>query len=253
MEAPEMVRILGVASETPSHKTFILEKKIRAVPGQFCMLWIPGVDEKPFSFSGVKGNVKVTVKKIGGFTEELFKLRKGDLVGFRGPYGKGFAPVKGRVCLVGGGCGIAPLLPLKDYVKGDVIIAAKNKSELMFSGEFKKKGFSVHLVTDDGSAGMNGFAHEKLAELLKTEKFTMVYTCGPEIMMKKVLDLCLKKKIPCQLSLERYMKCGIGVCGSCMLSEYRVCKEGPVFTGKQLSGTEFGVKTRNACGSGKRI
>jgi dihydroorotate dehydrogenase electron transfer subunit len=108
-------------------------------------------------------------------------------------------------------------------------------------------------VTDDGSAGMKGFAHQKLEELLKTEKFRMVYACGPEIMLKNVLGVCARKKIPCQLSLERYMKCGIGVCGSCMLGEYRVCKEGPVFTGRQIAGTEFGIKTRDACGLARKV
>jgi len=253
MESPEMVRILGMRVETPMHRTFVLEKKVPAVPGQFCMLWIPGVDEKPFSFSDVKGNIAVTVKKVGAFTEELFKLKKGDYVGFRGPYGNGFKPAKGRACLVGGGCGIAPLLPLKELVKGDVIIAAKSRGELMFTKAFRDKGFSVHLVTDDGTAGFRGFAHEKFLELSGKQKYSMVYSCGPEIMMRNILNVCVERKIPCQLSLERYMKCGIGVCGSCMLAEYRVCKEGPVFSGRMLWGTEFGSRTRDACGTLKRF
>jgi dihydroorotate dehydrogenase electron transfer subunit len=210
------------------------------------------VNEKPMSFSGVDGKVKVTVKKVGRFTSHLFMLDKGSKIGFRGPYGHGFEYVAGNVCLVGGGCGIAPLKPLKDKLKGHVIISAKSEAELLFADEFKSAGLKVHLATDDGSTGKKGFAHEVLADLMEEERFKCVYACGPEIMMRKVLDICEERKTPAQLSLERYMKCGIGLCGSCSIGGMRVCKEGPVFKGEQLVNTEFGVYTRDASGSKRR-
>jgi dihydroorotate dehydrogenase electron transfer subunit len=248
MDKPELVEIIEVRDETPRHKTYTLDVTVNAVPGQFCMLWIPGLDEKPMSFSGLRSEVKVTVKKVGEFTGELFKMTEGDEIGFRGPYGSGFTPAGGNVCVVGGGCGIAPLAPLADKVDGTAIIAAKSRDELMFTGEFREEGFNVIISTDDGSAGVKGMAHQVLGGLLESERFSCVYTCGPEIMMKKVLDLCIQHGVECQLSLERYVKCGIGVCGSCTIAGMRVCVEGPVFEGSQLAGTEFGVYTRDACG-----
>jgi len=264
-EAPEMVKILDVRADTPAHRTFTLDKKVKAKPGQFCMLWLPGLDEKPMSFSGIQGNLAVTVKKVGKFTEALFKLKKGDLIGFRGPYGNSFTPVNGRALVVGGGCGIAPLMPLVRMLasKGNKIVMLAGsrtredcllKQGTAFRRELARLGKNVLVETTTD--------HVKIEEkpvpyLLKrwlasakqeNKPFTMAYACGPEVMMKAVLDLCNRYGIPTQLSLERIMNCGIGICGSCMLSTLRVCKDGPVFAGKHLSGTEFGQYTRNAEG-----
>ncbi len=253
MDKPMMVEILNIVDETPVHRSFILDVGVDAVPGQFCMLWIPGLNEKPMSFSGIGDKTRVTVKKIGEFTKEMFKLKAGDKIGFRGPYGNGFTILDGYVCLVGGGCGIAPLSPLADIVGGKAIIAAKNESELMLVEEFKSAGLEVVIATDDGSSGVKGFAHEALASLLDEKSFDCIYSCGPELMMKGVYDLCCERGIECQLSLERYMKCGIGICGSCTISGKRVCMEGPVFEKNELKGTEFGEFTRDECGVKKGL
>jgi len=252
MDKPRMVDILDVKINSPLHRTFTLDVEADARAGQFCMLWIPGVNEKPMSLSGVDGKLQVTVKKLGMFTSHMFMLEKGGKIGFRGPYGHGFEYVPGNVCLVGGGCGIAPLKPLKDKLKGHAIISAKSAEELIFADEFKAAGFKVHLATDDGSKGKKALAHEVLEDLMGEERFKCVYACGPEIMMRKVLDICNDKRTQTQLSLERYMKCGIGLCGSCSIAGMRVCKEGPVFKGEQLTNTEFGVYTRDASGSKRR-
>jgi dihydroorotate dehydrogenase electron transfer subunit len=252
MDRPEMVRVLDVDILSPLHRTFTLEKEADARAGQFCMLWLPGINEKPMSLSNVEGNVEFTVKKVGRFTSHLFMLDRGAQVGFRGPYGHGFEYVPGKVCLVGGGCGIAPLRPLKDKLKGHAIISSKTSSETLFEDDFKKAGFKVHVATDDGSAGSKAYAHEELERVMGAEKFRCVYACGPEAMMRKVLDVCSSKGVPCQLSLERYMKCGIGLCGSCSIGGMRVCKEGPVFRGEELAKTEFGQYTRDASGAKRR-
>jgi|WetSurMetagenome_2_1015567.scaffolds.fasta_scaffold443253_1 dihydroorotate dehydrogenase electron transfer subunit len=249
MDKPTMVRITRLRRLTPHHIEYTLDAEADAMPGQFCMLWLPGVNEKPMSFSNVRGKAQVTVKLAGPFTAKLFGLANGDMIGFRGPYGNGFKPVKGRVCLVGGGCGTAPLRPLKDVVKGDAVISARTSDELLYENDFKKAGFKVHIATDDGSKGKKAYASQVLETLLEKTAYTCVYACGPEIMLKKVHDACLKRRVPCQLSLERYMKCGIGICGSCTISGMRVCKDGPVFSAKDLKGTEFGIFTRDASGS----
>jgi dihydroorotate dehydrogenase electron transfer subunit len=107
----------------------------------------------------------------------------------------------------------------------------------------------VIITTDDGSLGIRGFTTDALKGLLKEESFDCVYTCGPEMMMKKVFGLCKEFGVECQASLERYMKCGIGVCGQCCIDGLRVCKDGPVFSSEQLRKLdEFGVFERNKSG-----
>jgi dihydroorotate dehydrogenase electron transfer subunit len=249
MDKPQMVEITDVKILSSEHRVFTLDLEVESKPGQFCMLWIPEVNEKPMSLSNVDGNLEVTVKKRGRFTTNMFMMEPGSKIGFRGPYGRGFEKVSGEVCLVGGGCGIAPLRPLKDRLRGHAIVSARTETELLFEDDFQRAGFEVHVATDDGSRGHKAFASQVLEELLETEDFSSVYACGPEAMLKKTADICGGKKIPTQLSLERYMKCGIGLCGSCSISGMRVCKEGPVFYGSELTGTEFGKYSRDGSGS----
>ena len=89
-------------------------------------------------------------------------------------------------------------------------------------------------TTEDGTAGLQCLVTQPLADLLAKEKFDMIYTCGPEIMVKKIFELTEKNKLPLEASLERLMRCGIGLCGSCMIGKYRVCRDGPVFNAAQL-------------------
>jgi dihydroorotate dehydrogenase electron transfer subunit len=251
-----MVAIKEVRKETASIRTFVLDKKIPAAPGQFAMLWLPGVGEKPFSFSKMTPNAEFSVKKVGDFTEALFKLKAGDRVGVRGPYGRGFS-IKGKnVCVAGGGVGFAPLRPLIDELiaakkKVTVIQGASCAGELMWLPELKKKRIRLLLATDDGTCGSRGSVCDVLHSLLEKEKIDQVYSCGPEVMLKVVSEIALRKKVPCQLSLERYMKCGCGLCGQCCIdpSGERVCKEGPVFSAAELQGSEFGEYKRDASGS----
>jgi len=257
MNAPEMVKILGIRVETPTVKTLILDKKIQAKPGQFAMLWIPNVDEKPFSFSKLNGNLEITVKEVGPFTQKLFSLGKGDLVGIRGPYGNGYFRIKGeKICVIAGGVGLAPLMPLIDEIlkrkiELTLIHGASTKKELLWMDRLKSGKIDLILATDDGTCGEKGSVCDIFENLVKRKRFDQIYTCGPESMMKRVADISLKEKIPCQLSLERYMKCGLGICGQCCIDPLglRVCKDGPVFTAKELRGTEFGKYKRNASGS----
>ena len=105
----------------------------------------------------------------------------------------------------------------------------------------------LRLCTDDGSHGTKGFTTGLLGELLKNKKnkIKIVYTCGPEVMMKKVFDICNEHKVECEASLERMMKCGYGICGACMCSDKIVCIDGPVFNSEQLSKLgEFGKFAR---------
>jgi len=253
---PEIVKILEVREECEDVKTFVLDKRLKAKPGQFCMIWVPDIGEKPFGFSRLNGNVEIMVRKVGKFTEKLFSLREGDVVGIRGPYGDGHFRLKGKnLCVVGGGVGIAPLIPLIDEAKKNrrivLILGAKTKKEHINTERFQHNNIKLILTTDDGSCGEKGSPCDILPDLIDNKKIDQIYACGPEPMMKKIVEISIKNKIPCQLSLERYIKCGIGICGQCSLdpSGLLVCKDGPVFDAENLKNTEFGKYKRDVSGS----
>ncbi len=240
-ELPEVVKIEKIVQENPYVKTFFFDKKIEAKPGQFVMIWIPGLDEKPFSLSYTGNKTGITVEEKGKFTKKMFRMKEGDKIGVRGPYGKGFLP-KDKACVVAGGCGVAPISPLIESLKKPfVIIGARSKDRLIFHKRFT----NAKVTTDDGSLGEKGFTTDILENILKGKKFKVVYTCGPEIMMRKVFEICERHGIECQASLERYMKCGFGVCGQCEINGLRVCKDGPVFFSKHLKEMkDFGKEAR---------
>jgi dihydroorotate dehydrogenase electron transfer subunit len=248
---PIPARIVRVEKENRTMKTFTLlpsEKIPVPKPGQFYMVWIPGVGEKPYSASCIRP-LKMTVASVGKFSEAMNKMGKGQLVWLRGPYGNGFGIRGKNILLVGGGCGFAPLRALSDEakrkgIKVTILMGAKCKSELLKPAKCK-----TLITTDDGSKGVKGFATDALELLLKKERFDCIYSCGPEKMMLRVMKLALEKKIPSQFSLERFMSCGTGLCGKCAINGLLVCKDGPVFTGEELSRIgEFGIYKRDKTG-----
>lgn len=245
-----MMQIGNVVAEAKGQKSFFFNHPINSKPGQFVMAWLPSVDEKPMAVSYFKKNeFGFTSHAIGKFTNALDRLKKGDKVGIRGPYGNYFfiktANTNGACCVVGGGVGMASVSTLIDSLKNPVIInGARSKEHLIYLKRYKNKNMLI--TTDDGSFGRKGFTTELLEEVLsENKKVKAVYTCGPEIMMKKVFETCQKFKVECQASVERYMACGFGVCGKCMINDRIVCADGPIFNSKQLSGlSEFGKYAR---------
>ncbi len=238
-------RITEVKSESLTVKTYTVQDDLcgKANPGQFLMLWIPGIDEIPLSIMNAEnGTVQFTVKAIGDATRHLHTMNAGETVGVRGPFGKSFTETRGRVLMIGGGTGIAPLLFLAKRLatKADrisFVMGAKTKNELLFLNELNGvcTDENVTATTDDGTYGLKCFATQPLEGLMDKEKFNMVYTCGPEQMVRKVFDIAHKRKIAMEASLERLMRCAMGLCGSCMIGKYRVCRDGPVFTMAQLT------------------
>jgi dihydroorotate dehydrogenase electron transfer subunit len=266
MESPNMVKITRIVDEADDIKTFMFEYRFKTQPevGQFMMVWLPGVDEIPLAFSYIPSKSTreygITVAKVGTATERLHDLDKGEMIGIRGPYGTGFS-VKGfkRILIVGGGIGMAPLGMVIDSIKNarskvKVVIGAKTSSALLFPHRFRSAGIEPLLCTDDGTEGKKAFATELAEDLLEKDKFDLVIGCGPEPMLVNLVELCNSKNIPVQVSLERYMKCGVGVCDSCVFDIYHVCKDGPVFDGDLLAKTEdFGKWKRDPAGKKVRI
>jgi len=250
-------RITRVADETPSIKTFFLDLKLGGKPGQFVMVWIRGVDEIPMSPSYPDA---ITVQKVGDATSALFKLRKGDSVGIRGPIGNGFTLSGRSILLIAGGVGAAPLAPLAERarskkIKVRTLLGAKTDNELLFTKRFRSAG-DLHTATDDGSDGHKGPVTELLDEL-DLRRYDQIYSCGPEKMMSRVLEMVKGANMASktQFSLQRYIKCGVGICGTCCIdpSGLRVCVDGPVFRGDALVNSEFGWYARDASGRKVRL
>jgi len=260
---PRIVRIRDVKDETPTVKSIAFrdDQCSKGKPGQFVMIWIPGIDEVPMSLSmiGRDATSGVTVRKRGEATNALCAMKAGDQIGVRGPYGTFFtAGEEAKLLVAGGGTGIgalAPLIELPIMRKKDltIVTGARTKTELIYLDRFKAlhpmKKMRLVATTDDGSYGIKGLASSVVNTLLEKEKFDMTYACGPEPMMKTILDAAQKMDTPVQFSLERIFKCGVGICGSCSLGQYRVCRDGPVFSGDMLQGiSEFGKTKRDSAG-----
>lgn len=252
-DIPKIVEISKVIEEGKGQKSFFFKEKIDSKPGQFMMIWIPDVDEKPMAVSYYKKDeFAITSQVVGAFTKTLDSLKKGDKVGIRGPYGNSFS-AKSNSVVVGGGVGMASVSTLIDKLKNPVIInGARSKEHLIYLKRYKNK--KMLIATDDGSQGKKGYTTDILEEQLKNKKdnIKIVYACGPEVMMKKVLDICNRYKVECEASLERMMKCGFGICGACMCNDKIVCIDGPVFNSKQINNMpEFGSFARLK--SGKKV
>jgi dihydroorotate dehydrogenase electron transfer subunit len=128
----------------------------------------------------------------------------------------------------------------KKGARVSIVLGAGTGKECLFAERLKKTG-KVYITTDDGSLGEKGFVTAVLEGLLKKEKFDCVFCCGPEAMMKAVFELCEKFKVKSRLNLERFMRCGFGICGACAMGKWLVCSDGPVFTEGQLRETpDFG-------------
>ena len=251
-EIPQMMEISKVIQEGKNQKSFFFNHSLDCKPGQFVMVWIPGLDEKPMAVSYCnKKEFAFTSQAIGKFTNSLDALKKGVKVGIRGPYGSCFS-AKDNSIVVGGGVGMASLSTLIDVLKNPIIInGARSKEHLIYLKRYNNR--NIITATDDGSFGRKGFTTDVLDEVLsKNKKIRIVYTCGPEIMIKKVFEICNKHRVECEASLERYMACGFGICGKCMIDDKICCIDGPVFGSKHLRlMSEFGNTARLK--SGKKV
>lgn len=264
---PDMAVIKEVKTETYDIKTFTLslpnnsqKERLDFMPGQFNMLSLPGVGEFAASFSSAansNGQFKHTVRSVGRVTACLSRLKDGDFVGIRGPYGTHW-PLERftgkNILIVAGGIGIAPLRGvietiLKDvnkYKSLNILYGAKKMEDMLYRGEYEeweKQGASLLLTLDKGDpsrwpyhTGVVTTLFDRL-DILSSE--TVAFICGPEIMMRFcVIELVKQGYSPDQiyLSLERRMDCATAMCGHCMFGHFFICKDGPVFSYEELKG-----------------
>ena len=255
MKYPRIKEIIDIQRENNNIKTIFFENKELTKPGQFFMVWIPNVDEIPMSVSYIRKNLSaITFRNVGDATNKLFNYKIGDKIGIRGPYGNGFKIKNKKILFIGGGTGLATLAPAieesyKKNIYSELIIGVKNKNELFFKSRLDKSVKKIYVSTNDGSIGFKGNASDLAKQILNKKKDIEIITCGPEIMMKKLYNLY--KYNPFQVSLERYMKCAVGLCGQCCVGNgLRVCLEGPVFDSEELIKIkDFGKYKRNKSGN----
>ena len=218
-----------------------IEGQFQGIPGQFYMLKSLNGNillPRPISIYGVEDNyISFLYQVVGEGTEIMSKLEQGDEIQLMGPIGNGFdlSHINGKIALVSGGIGVAPLVNLAKELKNceiDFYAGFRNVDYSVDSVEnFVRK---IYLSTEDGSKGHKGF----VTELLKPEEYDMVITCGPLIMMQKIVNMSLDKKTEVLVSMENRMACGLGACLGCTCKTKEgnktVCKSGPVFRGEDL-------------------
>lgn len=217
------------------------------LPGQFVQVYINCRDtylRRPISINFVdklRNELWILVRDAGKGTHHLLQVQRGDILNLVLPLGKGFSIKQGgKILLVGGGVGVAPLLLLGKILKEQgcsvsYLIGAKSKEDLLLIDEFAKYGV-LYLSTEDGSMGEKGFVTQN--KILQSD-FDLIQCCGPLPMMKAVAKIARERHIDCEVSLENMMACGIGACLCCVedtvsAGNVCVCKNGPVFNTNDL-------------------
>ena len=241
----EVYQVKSTRQENPRTHTLTFDAPLPSDPGQYVMAWLPGIGEKPFSISA-NDPLALTVCEVGPVSSALCQLKAGDKLWARGPLGRGFALVGQSHILVGGGYGAAPLTFLAKQARAQgykvtVCLGAKTQADLIMVDEFRRLGCELLIATEDGSAGEQGLVSLPLLRAMEQDTAASVYACGPTGMLLAVHRLCQRVRVPTQLSFEALIRCGIGLCGSCELSEetcqqlgipfgFLVCHDGPVLT-----------------------
>lgn len=205
---------------------------------------------RPLGIASARDDViKIFYRVIGGGTKYLATKNIGEHLNILGALGNGFdADISGKVLLVGGGMGLAPLLSAAEKLDAaDVLIGGRNKDEVAFwIKEFRAEVGKTFITTDDGSKGTKGFVTNLFPEVLDYDDYAAVYVCGPEIMMRGVAKIAAESNLPCYISLERRMACGLGACLSCSIDTVhgrrKVCQDGPVFDAAEVFDLKAGER-----------
>lgn len=222
-----------------------------AKAGQFVHIKAEGFTlRRPISICEInkeKGTLRIVFEVRGKGTDTLSQLKEGDKMDVIAPLGNGFTIKElsdnKNVIVVGGGIGVPPMLGLSaEYKSVKAIIGFRNRDKVILEEDFKRIGADVTVCTDDGSYGESGLVTIPLERELQKGNTAMIYACGPTPMLKAVKAAAEKYNIPCELSLEQRMACGVGACVGCACNirrdgkdlVLRVCKDGPVFKAEEV-------------------
>ncbi len=233
--------------------------KSLTAPGQFVQISVPGIGEAPISIcSSSDKHLQLNIREVGNVTSALSKIKKGDKVFLRGPYGKGY-PVKeikgNNLVLVGGGCGVAPLKGVLDYIEAHrsdykeifLFVGYRSPDDIIFKREIEtwQKKYNLHVTVDKNQHGdfcytaKEGFITQALDDAKISNENIVAMLCGPPLMMNKVIEILQKKGFHDDqifISAERLMYCAIGICCHCMIRDKYTCLDGPVFRYDEIKG-----------------
>ncbi|WP_251425186.1 dihydroorotate dehydrogenase electron transfer subunit [Veillonella agrestimuris] len=249
VEMGKVIRNVQIGSDVWLIDVYALKQAAEAKVGQFCNVRVTNNSapllRRPISYAGFdaeKGTITLLYRVVGAGTELMTHLVAGDTLDCLGPLGEPFQTTP-NMLLVGGGVGIAPMLCIASHLQegeaAQVILGFRNESETFWADLFKDTSVKVHITTDDGSVGTQGFPTAIMPALLQENDFTSVMTCGPTPMMKGVATVAQEHGVPCQVSLEERMGCGTGGCLGCSCDgannkRYKVCTDGPVFPAEEV-------------------
>ena len=224
-----------------------------ARPGQFVHIKVEGFTlRRPISICDIdrrNGSIRIVFEIRGHGTAKITDSNVGDNIDMIAPLGNGFTLIENiasdrRIITVGGGIGVAPLLGAAKVFResATAIIGFRSYAQIILANDFKQNDVHVITCTDDGSVGVKGSVVEPLKAELAKNDVDMVYACGPQPMLAAIVQICEKENIPCELSLEQRMGCGVGACAVCACGITReqkesmlmVCKDGPVFKGEEV-------------------
>lgn len=258
MKHLEIAKVLENNKIAPEHYRITLAApKIsrEALPGQFIMAKCSDATDpllrRPVSFNRIdreKGTIDILFKVVGKGTRLLSEIEPGEDIDIIGPLGNGFKIDASRqiAVLAGGGAGIAPLLALAKEIAPKIkaryaLIGANNINNVILEDDFKELGFEMVISTDDGTYGKKGLLTTVMLEIIGSKieaANSFIYACGPRPMIKELESISTQYKIPCQLSLEEWMACGIGACNGCTVKTKKgykkVCSDGPIFNAGEL-------------------
>jgi len=263
---PEPCRVLEAVQVTTKEVHFVLEapkqEPFRPEPGQFVMVSLPGIGEAPISVAAIpgegtpEGSFELLIRKAGRLTNLVTRLKAGDVLYVRGPYGRrvGWETFRGsNIVLIAGGLGLAPLRPFvrrallrrQDFRRVDICVGARSPEELLFRDDiasWSARHDDVHVgVTVD--AASNGWGGRigvitTLFDDLKTDtEDAYAFICGPPVMYRHAIRRLLAMGFyenHVWLTLERRMKCGIGICGNCQMDGLYLCQQGPLFSYREV-------------------
>lgn len=255
---PTATKVVENYRETPENFTLTLSARFKHEPGQFVQVYLPRIGECPISICSTTGQpLTLHVRQVGNMTTALAKLKKGDEVFVRGPYGRGYPmdQMRGKdLIIVGGGCGVAPLKSVigfveenhKEFGKLDIYLGFRNPGDVLFTRDQRgwKKRHRLNVSVDQAPPGVCyeghvGFVTEMLQEADLPKRNTAALLCGPPKMLGSCVEILRQKGFrdtQIYVSAERLMYCGVGRCCHCMIKDLFTCKDGPVFRYDELSG-----------------
>jgi len=255
---PVLKKVIGYTGESSDTFTLKLDWQIKHEPGQFVFCSLPGIGEAPISICSYSDKyVELNIREVGNVTKALSKIKKGDKLLVRGPYGKPYPMeyFKGdNFVIIGGGCGVAPLKGVIEYIQKNrsefkdisLFFGFRTPKDVLFGKKIEvwQKEFNVHISFDKVESktcygGKRGFVTQLVDENIHDNYNKIVFICGPPIMIDKTADILLKKGFnedQIYISAERLMYCGIGKCGRCMIHGKYTCLDGAVFRYDELRG-----------------